>query len=112
MPNRKRWKNTVRFDPPFLSLPSLVIETDERIECSFPVPKETIKRPRAESAEEKKARKALVKEERQSRRSEKKATKDVFAGEVKRQKKIGGRRVADGGAADIRPGTEGVRKLA
>jgi len=76
------------------------------------VPKETIKRPRAESAEEKKARKQLVKEERQSRRSEKKATKDAFAGEVKRQKKIGGRRVADGGAADIRPGTEGVRKLA
>ncbi|GAA6014426.1 hypothetical protein JCM11491_007049 [Sporobolomyces phaffii] len=76
------------------------------------IPKETIKRPRGETAEEKKARKALVKEERQSRRTEKKQTKESFDKEVKRQKKVSGRRVAEGGAADIRPGVEGVRRLA
>lgn len=77
-----------------------------------PVPKETIKRSRTETAEEKKLRKAQVKQERQSRRNEKKATKESFEQEVKRQKKVGGRRVAEGGAADIRPGVEGVRRLA
>ncbi|GAA5841392.1 hypothetical protein JCM3766R1_004070 [Sporobolomyces carnicolor] len=76
------------------------------------IPKETIKRPRGETAEEKKLRKQLVKEERQHRRTEKKQTKDSFEKEVKRQKKVSGRLVADGGAADIRPGVEGVRRLA
>ncbi|CEQ42896.1 SPOSA6832_04766, partial [Sporobolomyces salmonicolor] len=74
--------------------------------------RETIKRPRAETAAEKKARKAAVKQERQARRVEKKETKDAFGNEMKRQKKAQGRKVADGGAADIRPGVEGVRRLA
>ncbi|GAA5944656.1 ribosome biogenesis protein LTV1 [Sporobolomyces koalae] len=85
---------------------------EEEEEMEEYIPKETIKRSRTETAEEKKLRKAQVKQERQSRRNEKKATKESFEQEVKRQKKVGGRRVAEGGAADIRPGVEGVRRLA
>ncbi|GJN89442.1 hypothetical protein Rhopal_002428-T1 [Rhodotorula paludigena] len=74
--------------------------------------RETVKRPRDETAEDKKARKAAVKAERAARRQEKKTTKDAFSTEVKRQKRISGRRVADGAAADIRSGQDGVRRLA
>ncbi|GAA5871414.1 hypothetical protein JCM8547_002659 [Rhodosporidiobolus lusitaniae] len=74
--------------------------------------RETIKRPRDESAAEKKARKAAVKAERASRRVEKKSTKDTFNDEVKRQKRVHGRRIAEGGAADIRSGQNGVKRLA
>ncbi|GAA6017254.1 hypothetical protein JCM10207_003662 [Rhodosporidiobolus poonsookiae] len=74
--------------------------------------RETIKRPRDETADDKKARKAAVKAERASRRAEKKSTKETFSTEVKRQKRAQGKRVAEGGAADIRSGQEGVRRLA
>ncbi|GAA5966419.1 hypothetical protein JCM3765_007563 [Sporobolomyces pararoseus] len=87
-------------------------EEEEEEEMEEYIPKETIKRPRGETAEEKKARKQQVKNERQSRRSEKKQTKESFENEVKRQKKVSGKRVAEGAAADIRPGKEGVRRLA
>ena len=49
--------------------------------------RETITRPRSESKELKKARKAAVKAERQTRRIEKKTTKQQFGAEVKDQKK-------------------------
>ena len=47
----------------------------------------TVTRPRNESKEIKKARKAAVKAERQTRRIEKKTTKQNFGAEVKDQKK-------------------------
>ncbi|KAF8963873.1 Low temperature viability protein-domain-containing protein [Flammula alnicola] len=50
-------------------------------------PGQSIARPRNESKEEKKARKATVKAERQARRVEKKSTKEQFGAEVKDQKK-------------------------
>ena len=49
--------------------------------------RETITRPRNESKELKKVRKAAVKAERQIRRIEKKTTKQQFGAEVKDQKK-------------------------
>jgi protein LTV1 len=49
--------------------------------------RETITRPRNESKELKKVRKAGVKAERQTRRIEKKTTKQQFGAEVKDQKK-------------------------
>jgi protein LTV1 len=49
--------------------------------------RETITRPRNESKELKKERKAAVKAERQTRRIEKKTTKQQFGAEVKDQKK-------------------------
>jgi protein LTV1 len=49
--------------------------------------RETITRPRGESKELKKARKTAVKAERQTRRIEKKTTKQQFDAEVKDQKK-------------------------
>jgi protein LTV1 len=48
----------------------------------------TITRPRGEAKEDKKARKQLVREERQARRVHKKATKDLFSTELKQQKKV------------------------
>jgi len=48
---------------------------------------QTIARPRDESKEDKKARKAAVKAEKQVRRAEKKSTKEQFGAEVKDQKK-------------------------
>ena len=45
-------------------------------------------RPQHETAEEKKARKAALKEERRTRRVAKKATKEAFKNEEKRQVKI------------------------
>lgn len=44
-------------------------------------------RPRNETAEEKKARKQAVKEERQARRAEKKATTEAFANESRKRVK-------------------------
>ncbi|EJD52187.1 Low temperature viability protein [Auricularia subglabra TFB-10046 SS5] len=49
--------------------------------------RETVTRPRDETPEEKKARKQAVKEERQARRVEKKATKVAFANESRKQVK-------------------------
>ncbi|KAL8279747.1 hypothetical protein RQP46_007842 [Phenoliferia psychrophenolica] len=72
---------------------------------------DTIVRPRGETPEERKARKDAIKEERASRRVEKKSTKEAFGNETKRQKRIAGKAVAGGGAADVRVG-EGVRRLA
>ncbi|GAA5926095.1 hypothetical protein JCM3775_005201 [Rhodotorula graminis] len=86
-------------------------EEEEEDEEDY-VPREVIKRPRAEATDDKKARKAAVKAERAARRVEKKGTKEAFSSEVKRQKRIEGRRVADGASADIRSGQEGVRRLA
>ncbi|KWU43307.1 hypothetical protein RHOSPDRAFT_29726 [Rhodotorula sp. JG-1b] len=87
-------------------------EEDEEEEEEEFVIREVIKRPRTETAEEKKARKAAVKAERAVRREEKKGTKEAFNSETKRQKRAQGRRVADGRAADIKSGMEGVRRLA
>ncbi|KDE07887.1 hypothetical protein MVLG_01798 [Microbotryum lychnidis-dioicae p1A1 Lamole] len=72
---------------------------------------ETIKRPRDETAEDKRARKSAVKEQRSARRAEKKSTKDEFSQEMTRQKRVAGRAVADGAAADVRVG-QGARRLA
>ncbi|ORY46701.1 Low temperature viability protein-domain-containing protein [Leucosporidium creatinivorum] len=85
-------------------------EMEEESDDGAPRP-ETIKRPRGETAEQKKARKEAVKQERASRRAEKKTTKETFGNEFKRQKRIAGKAVAGGAAADIRVG-EGVRRLA
>lgn len=90
---------------------TIMEEEDEEEEEEFVI-REVIKRPRTETAEEKKARKAAVKAERAVRREEKKGTKEAFNSETKRQKRVQGRRVADGGAADIKSGMEGVRRLA
>ncbi|KAL1712809.1 Low temperature viability protein-domain-containing protein [Schizophyllum commune] len=49
--------------------------------------RQTIARPKNETAEEKKARKAAVKAERQARRVEKKATKEQFDAEMKNAKR-------------------------
>ncbi|KAJ3509493.1 hypothetical protein NLJ89_g5199 [Agrocybe chaxingu] len=48
---------------------------------------QTISRPRGECKEDKKARKAAVKHERQARRTQKKSTKEQFDAEMKAQKK-------------------------
>lgn len=48
----------------------------------------TVTRPKGESKEEKQLRKQAVKQERQARRLEKKATKHQFVDEKKRQLKI------------------------
>lgn len=71
----------------------------------------TLVRPRGETPEERKARKVGIKLERSSRRAVKKSTKEAFGNETKRQKRIAGKAVAGGGAADIRVG-DGVRRLA
>jgi protein LTV1 len=64
------------------------INTEDESEDSDNVPRrETITRPRDESKELKKVRKAMVKAERQTRRIEKKTTKQQFDAEVKGQKK-------------------------
>lgn len=68
-------------------------------------------RPKHETPEERKARKDGIKLDRSSRRAVKKSTKEAFGNETKRQKKIASKKVAGGGAADIRVG-EGVRRLA
>ena len=91
----------------------LDVTDSELLLCAIAaVIREVIKRPRTETAEEKKARKAAVKAERAVRREEKKGTKEAFNSETKRQKRVQGQRVADGGAADIKSGMEGVRRLA
>lgn len=50
-------------------------------------PKVTVIRPKGESKEEKKARKNAVREERRTRRVEKKATRTEFTIELKKQQK-------------------------
>jgi protein LTV1 len=100
-------RNTVRLS--YLSLSFLRIVDPPPRPTEY---RETIKRPKTETAEDKKARKAAVKAERASRRVEKKSTKDAFAGEVNKQKGVHKKRVAEGGAADIRSGQVGVRRLA
>lgn len=50
-------------------------------------PTQTITRPRNESTEDKKTRKAAVKQERRSRRTEKKIMKQRFGIELREQKK-------------------------
>ena len=72
---------------------------------------ETIKRPRGESAEERKARKDAIKVDRLARRTEKSTTKETFGAEMKRQNKAAAKAVAGGRAADVKIGT-GVRRLA
>ncbi len=48
----------------------------------------TVARPRNESKEEKKVRKQAVKAERQTRRVEKKATKEQFSAAIKQQTQV------------------------
>ncbi len=96
MPRHRSRLHRHSADPAFSSLAAL---------------RETVTRPKGESTEDKKARKAAVKAERQARRVEKKGTKEAFGNEMKRQKRIAGKAVAGGAAADIRVG-EGVRRLA
>jgi len=62
-------------------------ETDESDDADGLARMQTVSRPRNESKEEKKARKAAVKAERQVRRAEKKLTKGEFGAEMKDQKK-------------------------
>ncbi|KAM0749407.1 LTV-domain-containing protein [Meredithblackwellia eburnea MCA 4105] len=89
-----------------------LVEEDEDEEDVEMIPRpETITRPRNESAADKKARKAAVKAERSNRRMEKKGMKEAFGEEMRKQKKVAGRAVEGGKAADVRVG-EGVKRLA
>ncbi|KDN37946.1 hypothetical protein K437DRAFT_240396 [Tilletiaria anomala UBC 951] len=63
--------------------------------------RDTITRPRDETAEEKKSRKGAAKEAKQARRMQKSMTKQAFAKERKKQTKETQARVKDGGAADV-----------
>ncbi|KAK4046019.1 Protein ltv1 [Microbotryomycetes sp. JL201] len=83
---------------------------DDESEGELVPVKEPVKRPKGESPEERKARKEAVKQERASRRAQKKSTKEEFSTEIKRQKRIAGKAVAGGAAADVKG--EGVRRLA
>ncbi|WVQ77750.1 40S ribosomal protein S27 [Cryptococcus sp. DSM 104548] len=71
-------------------------------------PRVTIARQKGEATDEKKARKAAVKAERAARRAEKKSHTETFATERKKQLKSAGKMVADGKAADVPSGREGV----
>ncbi|KAM5531348.1 hypothetical protein V8D89_014993 [Ganoderma adspersum] len=86
----------IRLDPK-TGLPSMVEERPSKgqqgppdssatdgEEDSRPV-RVTVTRPKNETTDEKKARKQAVKAERQARRSDKKATKEIFSKEVKQQ---------------------------
>lgn len=53
--------------------------------CDLQVVKQTIRRARDESTEDKKARKQAVKAERQARRMDKKTLKEQFSSEMKHQ---------------------------
>jgi len=67
---------------------TLINSSDSSEDSDNDVPhRETITRPRNESKEDRKARKAAVKAERQTRRIEKKTTKQQFGAEIKVQKK-------------------------
>lgn len=61
----------------------------------------TVSRPKGESADDKRARKAAVKAERQARRVEKRSRQEIFAGERRKQVGQHARRVGAGGAADV-----------
>jgi len=75
-------------DPQKIKNTVIINTSDESEDSDNDVPRrETITRPRNESKELKKARKAAVKAERQTRRIEKKTTKQQFGAEVKDQKK-------------------------
>ncbi|WVO17227.1 hypothetical protein L204_104919 [Cryptococcus depauperatus] len=74
-------------------------------------PKAMTIRSKGETAEEKKARKATVKAERNLRRAEKKNHKETFATERKRQIRNHNKMVGNGRAADVPAGREGVFSL-
>lgn len=63
--------------------------------------KVTVARPKGESKEERKARKAAVKAERQDRRLEKKTRQELFNGERKKQLTKHVQLVSNGKAADL-----------
>jgi protein LTV1 len=70
----------------------------------------TVTRAKGESAEERKARKAGVKAERANRRAEKKAHKETFGDERKRQIATHAKAVSGGRAADVNV-TRGVIRM-
>ncbi|KAL7413669.1 Low temperature viability protein-domain-containing protein [Mrakia frigida] len=77
-------------------------EEEELDEDGEPIPKQgTLIRPKDETPAEKKARKAAVKEERQSRRAQKKSTKDLFTKERNQQMNQHRGMVAEGRASDL-----------
>lgn len=74
-------------------------------------PKVTVARPKGESAEDRKARKAAVKAERAARRAEKKSHTATFGEERKKQLASHKKMVGGGRAADVAVGTRGVVSL-
>ncbi|KAG5636973.1 hypothetical protein H0H81_006218 [Sphagnurus paluster] len=64
-----------------------ISDSESSSDTDTPV-RQTITRPRGESKEDKKARKAAVKAERQTRRADKKAVKEHFSAELKSQKRV------------------------
>ncbi|KAL1405070.1 Protein ltv1 [Vanrija albida] len=74
-------------------------------------PKVTVARPKGESAEERKARKNAVKEQRANRRQEKKKHTETFGAERKRQIASHQKMVGGGRAADVAVGARGVVSL-
>lgn len=102
-------------------------ESDSGSETERDEPRVTVARPKGETAEEKKARKAAVKAERsvssqrlrvtiihadyQSRRAEKKAHTATFGEERKKQLATHKKMVGGGRAADVTVGVKGVVSL-
>lgn len=101
-------------------------ESDSGSETEREEPRVTVARPKGETAEEKKARKAAVKAERsvsivdylaahntdiQSRRAEKKAHTATFGEERKKQLATHKKMVGGGRAADVTVGARGVVSL-
>jgi len=101
-------------------------ESDSGSDTERDEPKVTVARPKGESPEEKKARKAAVKAERsvsfssrvsrsstdlQSRRAEKKAHTATFGDERKKQLATHKKMVGGGRAADVTVGAKGVVSL-
>ncbi|ORY34721.1 Low temperature viability protein-domain-containing protein [Naematelia encephala] len=86
-------------------------ETDSGSETEREGPRVTVARPKHETAEERKARKAAVKSERSARRAEKKSHTATFSDERKKQLASHRKLVGGGRAADLTVGARGVVSL-
>lgn len=86
-------------------------DDDSGSETERETPKVTVARPKGETAEDRKQRKAAVKAERANRRAEKKAHKETFGNERKRQLNSQKKLVSGGRAADMTVGSRGVVSL-
>ncbi|TXT04366.1 hypothetical protein VHUM_04133 [Vanrija humicola] len=93
------------------ALPVTEEDDDSGSETEREAPKVTVSRPKGESAEERKARKAAVKEQRANRRQEKKKHTETFGAERKRQIASHQKMVGGGRAADVAVGSRGVVSL-